>query len=84
MSTKVVYRAMTAAELSAALALSNVRFPVASPPKRFARHLVSQACAAEPTITDRQADYLWRVVHTYRRQIPERVRALAPRREVPR
>ena len=78
------WRPMTEPERRAIQSLERVTFPVASPPKRLARHLLAQAQAAEPVITDRQADYLWRVVHTFRRQIPDDIRALAPQPEAAR
>lgn len=75
------WRPMTEDERRAIQALRGVTFPVASPPKRLARHLLGQAAADEPKITDKQAAYLWRVVHTFRRQIHRDVVALAPKRE---
>lgn len=63
------WRQMTVLEHSAALALRGCRFPVASPPKRFARNLGEQCSRME--ITDKQSDVLWRYCWTFRRQIAD-------------
>ena len=66
---------MTEAEraVCAALDPSRVRYPVASPPKRFGRSLAGQAAAAEPVITDRQAEAMWAQAWRFRRQLPRNV-----------
>lgn len=67
------WRPMTDIEKRAAKAISpgKVRYPVASPPKAIARSLSEQAEAAEPQITDKQAESMWRIVARFRRQIPD-------------
>lgn len=64
------WRPMTDLEHRAALALQGVTYPVASPPKRFARHLGSQ-CSTK-TITDKQANLMWYYCHRFRRQIVDK------------
>lgn len=55
---------MTPEETSAVDALQRVTFPMASPPKRFAREM-----AGHPEITDGQRDLLWKIAWRFRRQI---------------
>jgi hypothetical protein len=75
----VVYRPMTEDERTMALALGPMRvtYLPATLSERFGRDISS---AAETTgeITERQAACLRRQVWTYRRQLPEAVRALVP------
>lgn len=66
-----VYRAMTEDERRAALALSGPTYLSATPDKRFARDISSLAKQDGAQITDAQADYIWRMVYRYRRQIRE-------------
>lgn len=63
------YRPMSDLERRAVTAAADYRvtYPVASPPKRLARSLAAQLGTG--LITDRQAWALWRLVHTFRRQI---------------
>lgn len=74
--TQAVYRRMTADEQRMIEALARATFLPASWAKRFARDLAAQATAHEPKITDRQAEALAHLVHTYRRQLPADVRGL--------
>lgn len=71
---KAQWRSATEREIEAMRALcpSRVRYPVASPPKRFGRSLAAQANTIMPipVITDKQAECMWRQVVTFRRQIP--------------
>ena len=64
------FRPMTDIERVAAASLERVRFPPGIPSKAIAKSLVAQAKAPHPTITDRQAESLWRICWTYRRQLP--------------
>lgn len=66
-----VYRAMTDDERRAALALSGPTYLPATPDKRFARDISGLAKQDDAQITDAQADYIWRMVHRYRRQIKD-------------
>lgn len=72
-----VYRRMTADEIQMAQALLRCSFPIASWSKRFARQVGAQAAAQEPKITQRQADAMYRLMHTYRRQLPSALVELA-------
>lgn len=65
---RVPRRPMTEVERALVTALARCSFPVASPPKRFARDLASQADATGE-ITERQAEHLRRLVARFRRQI---------------
>lgn len=69
MSAKVPRRPMTKDEVQLARTLGHCRFPIASFSKRFARDMFSAAMIAEPTITERQAVYLRKMITKYRRQI---------------
>lgn len=73
-----IWRAMSEEERAAIAALRGVRFPVASPPKSLARHLAAQA-ATSGLITDKQAGFMWRTVHRFRRQIPREIVDLGSR-----
>lgn len=64
-----VYRAMTEDERRAALALAGPTYLPATPDKRFARDISGLAKQDGAQITDAQADYIWRMVYRYRRQI---------------
>lgn len=67
------WRPMTDIEREACLAMGRCRYPVASPPKRFARNLLGQAQAQSPTITDKQAENVWMMVARFRRQLPQNI-----------
>jgi hypothetical protein len=69
MTAPVPRRPMTDAEVALARALARCSFPVASWSKRFARELGAAAAAPQPTITEKQAAAMRRLVSTYRRQI---------------
>lgn len=65
-------RPFTPEEMDAIEALGSARFLPGSPPKRFARDM-REALRLKTGITERQGDYLRRVVHTFRRQLPARI-----------
>ena len=72
-----MFRPMTDLERRAARAMSpgRITYPVASPPKRFARSIAAQAeggMSGEPRITDKQAALLWAIVWRFRRQVNDR------------
>ena len=64
---KPVYRDMTALEQSAALALAQCRMQNFD--RRFSDCLEKEALQAEPRITDKQANCLWRKIWKFRKQI---------------
>lgn len=74
MSKKVTRTRATKQEIAAAHALAFVTFLPASFDKRFARGIQE---IEEAGITDKQREYLTKIVHRYRRQIPT-ARALLP------
>ena len=63
---------MTAAEIEIALAFDRVKFLPASWDKSFARQWSNQA-RGNPKfqLTDKQAEWLYRLLYKYRRQIPD-------------
>jgi len=67
------WRRMSDLEHRAILALSAIRFPVASPPKRLARSLAMQASGDKHLITDRQAEAMWKILYRFRRQIADQL-----------
>lgn len=60
---------MSPLERARALALGQCRFSPATFSKRFAKDMMAQARAEEPTITERQAFRLTVQVYIYRRQV---------------
>jgi hypothetical protein len=71
MSSKAEWRDMDEWERRACDALVNVRFPVASAPKRAARNLTAQRASGK--ITNKQATaLLWPLIARFRRQIPDK------------
>lgn len=63
------YRKMTEIEKLAAILLSECSFPPATRQKRFALNIGGLAKMENPEITEKQANYLWLMLHRYRRQL---------------
>ncbi len=72
MSAKKPRRIMTPKLIECALALRKASYPAASADKRFAREISVEAAArgSRAAITEAQLDYLKRMMHRYRRQLP--------------
>jgi hypothetical protein len=69
--SKAEWRDMDEWERRACDALVNVRFPVASAPKRAARNLTAQRASGK--ITNKQATaLLWPLIARFRKQIPDK------------
>ena len=64
------YRDMTPVERTIALELTHATFGVGSPDKKFVASMAYEATTAR-LITEKQATYLLRTAHRYRRQSPE-------------
>lgn len=77
MSKPVPRRPMTPDEVLMASKLGGCSFSPGTSVKRFARELGAVAHGDEPTITLKQAAFLRKMVHSYRRQIPKAVVAIA-------
>ncbi len=63
------WTAMTPMDKRAACALGCCNFLPGAPAKGFAREMADKARHCEPTITERQRAWLWKLVYTYRKQI---------------
>lgn len=61
--------AMDEMDKRAACALGCCTFLPGVPAKRFAQEMAQKARHCEPTITEKQRAWLWKLVYTYRRQI---------------
>lgn len=69
---------MSNEEKQMAIALGRCVFLPGSPPKRFARDMAANARSENPKpLTEKQASWLRKLVHNYRRQIPQAIVALA-------
>lgn len=68
-------RYMTKAEIEAALAVGpqRVTYLPGSAYKRFAQTIYDVATGPLPTITEAQSEYLFKLRHRFRRQIPDSV-----------
>jgi hypothetical protein len=75
--SKKPHRPMTDDEVTMAEQLARCSFSPGTWDKRFARALGAQAAAMPPWITSKQTPLLRDLVRRYRRQLPERVVALA-------
>lgn len=76
-------RPMTPDEVRMARALGGCRFVPATFDKKFGQGIGAAASSADPQITEREAVLLRVKVHTYRRQIPADVVALATQEPPP-
>lgn len=79
MSAKKPRRVMPPNVIACALALRRASFPAASADKRFAGEISCEAAARGPgaTLTEGQLNYLKRMMHRYRRQLPAELVKLA-------
>lgn len=69
---------MSNVEKQMAIAIGRCTFPPGLPAKRFAREMAANAQSESPKpLTERQATWLRKLVHNYRRQIPPAIVALA-------
>lgn len=80
-SPPVVYKPMTDAERAAVFALTPVSYTPGCADKRFAKDMAYVARSEEGRISVRQREYLCRLVHRYRRQVPGWERLLAALKE---
>lgn len=63
-------RPMTPREVEICKAFANVTFPPATSQKRFANNMAFAASRPDPTITEKQAQYVTMIAWRYRRQMP--------------
>lgn len=77
-----IWRPMTQLEYDAIVALQPgvVTYIPGSPPKRFARDLMSYATMKPLEITEKQAAALWRQAWRYRRQVADKLVAAEAKR----